>query len=69
MIKIRKGYNFNRVSNIFYKFVQTIYKEKQESTGYKRLISKLLLNSLLGRFGMHIDKRVTSLINSQEEFR
>ena len=68
-IKIRKGYNFNRVTNVFDKFIQTIYKEKQESSGSKRLISKLLLNSLLGRFGMHIDKRVTSLINSQEEFR
>lgn len=67
-IKIRKGYKFNKISNIFCDYVETIYAEKNQTTGAKRLISKLLLNSLLGRFGMHIDKKNTSLINDNETY-
>lgn len=67
-IKIRKGYKFNKISNVFDDYVKTIYKEKNENFGGKRLIAKLLLNALLGRFGMHIDKKITSLIDNDETY-
>ena len=63
-INIRKGYSFNRVPDVFKRYVLDIYKEKQESTGAKRLIAKFLLNALLGRFGMHIDKRISELVEA-----
>lgn len=66
--KIRKGYKFNRVCNVFKDYVQTIYKEKEESSGAKRLIAKFLLNALSGRFGMHIDKKLTSLIDNNNTY-
>ena len=47
-IKIRKGYKFNKISNVFDDYVKTIYKEKNENLASKRLIAKLLLNALLG---------------------
>lgn len=67
-IKIRKGYNFNRISNVFNDYVETIYKEKEANTGAKRLIAKFLLNALLGRFGMHIDKKMTTLIDNNDTY-
>lgn len=67
-IKIRKGYNFNRVSNVFNDYVLTLYKVKEESSGAKRLIAKFLLNAILGRFGMLLDKKVTSLIDNNENY-
>lgn len=62
-INVRKGYDFNRVGDVFKDYILTIYKEKESTTGAKRLINKFWLNGLLGRFGMHIDKIITSLID------
>ena len=67
-IKILKGYSFNRVSNVFKDFITTLYKEKEITTGAKRVIIKFLLNSFLGRFGMHIQKQITTLVVDQNEY-
>lgn len=67
-INIRKGYNFNRVSDVFKDYIHTIYKEKEQTTGAIRLINKFLLNGLLGRFGMHIDKKITSLVSDYDVY-
>lgn len=65
-IKIIKGYNFERVSNVFEGYVNHLYSQKASSKGVKRLIIKLLLNSLLGRFGLNLQDKVTSLMTKEE---
>jgi len=67
-VKITKGYTFNRVHNVFNSYIELLYKEKRESVGARRLIAKFLLNALLGRFGMHLDKKITTLIGNHEEY-
>lgn len=58
-IKIHRGYNFNKVDNVFKSYVEQLYAIKACSKGSKKLMAKYLLNSLTGRFGMQIDKRIT----------
>ena len=65
-IKIIKGYNFIPEKEVFNSYVNTLYKEKQTSTGAKRTVVKFLLNSMLGRFGLVLDKRVTDLLNREQ---
>jgi hypothetical protein len=52
-IKVHKGYKYNR-DIIFKDYVKTLYANRQtyDKLNPKNLISKLLLNSLYGRFGM-----------------
>jgi DNA polymerase type B, organellar and viral/RNase_H superfamily len=65
-IKIIKGYNFNRVSNVFTKYVNDLYKLKLESKGAEKAINKSLLNNLLGRFGMNIIKPKTECLTKDK---
>lgn len=61
-IKVHEGYNFNKVDNVFKSYIENLYEIKANSKGSTKLISKFLLNSLLGRFGMHINRKVTELM-------
>jgi hypothetical protein len=65
-INIIKGYNFNRVSNVFSKYVKDLYKLKLEIIGAERAINKSLLNNLLGRFGMNIIKPKTETVSQDK---
>ncbi|EFQ24845.1 DNA polymerase (mitochondrion) [Colletotrichum graminicola M1.001] len=69
-IRIIEGYNFSRETNVFNTFVQEIYKIKS-TTSNKALksISKLILNSLLGRFGLKLDKTITEFITNDEKYQ
>ncbi len=63
-IKMLKGYTFNRESNVFNRYIQTIYEIKsnpKDST--QKSMAKSLLNNLLGRFGIHMDKPSTEIVN------
>jgi hypothetical protein len=51
-IKLIHGYSFERSKDLFHGFVQNFYHKKSTGTGVKKAISKLLLNSLYGRFAM-----------------
>ena len=51
-IEIVEGYHFKTWDNIFTKYVTKLGQIKNESTGARRAISKYLLNSLYGRFGI-----------------
>jgi len=62
-IKVIKGYNFNKQENVFNEFVYKLYNLKAESTGAIKVIVKMLLNSLIGRFGMNINKPKTEIVN------
>src|ERR1700741_1145933 len=66
MIKVIKGYNFNKVYNVFDNFVNDLYKKKSENTGSIKTISKSLLNNPIGRLGMNINKPKTDLVNKKE---
>ena len=63
-IKVIKGYEFNKEKDVFKSFIDTIYKLKcnaDNSADY--LIFKMILNSLLGRFALKIEKSVTKLVD------
>ena len=55
-VKIIKGYNFNKQENVFNDYVSHLYEIKSSNKGLIKVIAKSLLNNLLGRFGMGINK-------------
>jgi hypothetical protein len=61
-----RGYNFNKVENIFTNYVQDLYQIKKESTGSMKNVSKSLLNNVIGRFGLNIFKPLTKIVNQEE---
>lgn len=65
--EIIKGYSFNR-ANLFKEFIKELYKIKEstEKSDPMYLISKLLMNSLYGRFGMEIILNNSKIINSDK---
>lgn len=48
---IREMYGFKTREGLFSKYIDKWYKIKQENKGAKRVIAKLMLNSLYGKFG------------------
>jgi hypothetical protein len=64
-IKVIKGYNFNKVENIFKDYIIDLYEKKKNSTGFLKLIYKSLLNNFLGRFGLSIIKPITQTVNRE----
>jgi len=52
-VKVLKGYVFKRTDYIFREFVRHYYDIKKHSSGAKKFIAKLMLNSLYGKFGQH----------------
>lgn len=66
-IKVLRGYEFSREKDIFKNYVTDLYKHKSESNDVvMKNITKLLLNSLLGRFGLNILKDVTDILDNDE---
>ena len=59
-IKVLKGYDFDRESNVFKSYIDKIYNIKSNSTNdTQKSIAKSLLNNLLDRFGISLDKPIT----------
>ena len=65
-IIVLRGYNFNKVKNVFNNYVDDLYKIRESSTGMVKSITKLLLNAPFGRLGMSIFKTKTDLISKKE---
>nr|AAO37819.1 DNA polymerase [Blumeria hordei] len=66
VIEVIKGYNFNKVPGVFQNFVDKIYEIKSNPKNpTEKNVSKLILNSLIGRFGMDFNKVITSLVNKE----
>lgn len=63
--EILKGYSFNR-ANLFEDFIDKLYEIKQntDKNDSMYLISKLLMNSLYGRFGMDIHLSTNIILNN-----
>jgi DNA polymerase type B, organellar and viral len=58
-ITVIKGYQFNKVTNIFESYIHDLFNKKKDSHGFLKLIYKSLLNNLIGRFGLSIIKPIT----------
>lgn len=66
-IKVIKGYNFNKEYDVFKNYVDNLYKIKSiTKNDVERTVAKSLLNNLLGRFGMNINKPITEIVNKQQ---
>ena len=67
-ITILKGYKFNKQYDVFKDYVDYFYNIKSNAKDkIEKAISKSLLNNLLGRFGLDIDKSKTELM-SEDKF-
>ena len=63
-IHIIKGYKFNKSYNVFDSYVNEFYQLKRNTSDpVERSIAKSLLNNLLGRFGLNIEKDITELVD------
>ena len=56
------GYHFNKVDRLFTDYITDFYTRKVNYKGMEKAINKSLLNNLLGRFGMEIQKPITKTI-------
>lgn len=65
-ITVLKGYNFNKVESVFNDFVDKLYDIKSNSKGMIKAVTKLLLNSIFGRFGMNINKSISEIVNKDK---
>jgi len=63
-IDISHGYTFERKGHVFENYVNEYYKIKQSSTGAKKKVAKLILNSAYGKFGQ---KRVMRQLVTEDE--
>ena len=64
-IKILYGYNFNKVENTFYNFVSHLYSEKQKEDKSLKTVIKSILNNLIGRFRLKIERHITEFMNQK----
>lgn len=65
-IKVIKGYHFNQLENVFKEYVEELYNKKRYSEGIQKILSKSLLNNLIGRFGLNIFKPITDVVNPKQ---
>lgn len=66
-INVLKGYNFNKVYDVFTDYVKDLYQIKSTTKDkVEKDIAKRLLNHLLGRFGLNIVKPVTKCVDYKE---
>lgn len=65
-IRVLKGYVFNREANVFKNYVDKVYAIKASATNpSRRIMAKSLLNNLLGRFGINLEKPITEVMSKK----
>jgi hypothetical protein len=63
-ITVLKGYDFSKQHRVFDSYISEIYKLKANPTNKsKKSLAKSLLNNLLGRFGISLDKPITEVLD------
>lgn len=68
-ITVIKGYSFNRQTNVFSNYIESVYKIKSDPiNNTQKAMAKSLLNNLLGRFGINLDKPIVDIM-TPETFR
>jgi len=66
IVKVKWGYNFERVSNVFTSYVKNLYTMKSKPTNVtQKYLSKSLLNYLYGRYGMDFNKSITKIVDKK----
>jgi DNA polymerase type B, organellar and viral len=65
-IEVVESYIFDKGYGVFDNFVKDFYERKKNSIKSERLIYKLILNSLYGRFGMKVDSDIIKLVTPEE---
>ena len=65
-VEVHESYLYNKGHNIFTEYIEKIGAIKQTSTGVRRQIHKLLLNSLYGRTGMSSDRDITNVVSPEK---
>ena len=66
-IKIQYGYKFERGKNLFKEYVETMYDIKKNTLDpVEKTLSKLLLNSLYGKFGMRDITSTMKIVSNNE---
>lgn len=66
-IFVFKGYTFNKTYDIFNNYVENFYAIKSTTKdSVEKAVTKSLLNNLLGRFGLDIDKPKTVLVDYEK---
>lgn len=63
-IEIHEGYFWNKKGRLFKEFVTDNYELKRNSTGAKKEVAKLFLNSAYGKFGQ---RRTKKIIKTEQE--
>ena len=64
-ISVIRGYSFNRSKSIFDKYISDIYKIKSAAINpVQKSMAKSLLNKLLGRVGIKLDKAVSDIVST-----
>lgn len=64
-VKINSGFSFIESNYIFKDYVDYWYKIKSTSSGSKKAVAKLMLNSLYGKFGQQRVKTEYKLVNGK----
>ncbi len=67
-IDVKRGYVFKKTDYIFKDFVEYYYNIKRHSSGSKKAIAKLLLNSLYGKFGQRTEFDEFIIGNGSERY-
>lgn len=66
VIHVIEGYTFNRESNVFKEYIDKIYGIKSNPINKtQKSMAKSLLNNLLGRFGISLDRAITEIVNEE----
>ena len=66
-IHVVLGYNFDKSENVFDKYFTELYKIKSNSTDkVDRAIAKSMLNNLIGKLGLDINKYTTKIMTEEE---
>jgi hypothetical protein len=66
-IKVLHGYQWNKVNNTFHSYINELFEEKQGKNYGSKTIIKSLLNNLIGRFGLKIEKPISRIVNHSEK--
>nr|YP_010759082.1 hypothetical protein QEO35_mgp37 [Hericium alpestre]WEX31996.1 hypothetical protein [Hericium alpestre] len=69
-VKILYGYKFEKSNNLFTEMINKYFELKKyailNNLPAKAAVSKLLMNSLFGRFGMKLNKDIVNIVESSE---
>lgn len=62
-VEVHESYIYKKDYSLFHEFVDSLGLIKQNSVGARRSISKLIMNSLYGRMGMHHDRPTMDIVS------